>query len=42
MVSLSYRSFSNYIVEDNLVGLRGFLENRHVVVDDRDEVSTLL
>lgn len=39
MVSLSYRTFANYIVEDNLVGLRVFLENRHVVVDDRDEVS---
>lgn len=39
MVSLSYRSFANFIVEDNLVGLRCFLENRHVVVDDRDEVS---
>jgi hypothetical protein len=38
MVSLSYRTFANYIVEDNLVGLRVFLENRHVVVDDRDEV----
>jgi|688.fasta_scaffold704351_2 hypothetical protein len=39
MVSLSYRTFANYIVEDNLAGLRVFLENRHVVVDDRDEVS---
>ena len=41
MVSLSYRTFANYIVEDNLVGLRVFLENRHVVVDDRDEVNSL-
>jgi len=38
MVSLSYRSLANYILEDNLIGLRGFLENRHVVIDDRDEV----
>nr|CAG4641467.1 EOG090X019S [Eurycercus lamellatus] len=37
MVSLSYRPLANFIVEDNLVGLRGFLENRHVVIDDRDE-----
>lgn len=39
MVSLSYRTFANYIVEDNLIGLRVFLENRHVVVDDRNEVK---
>lgn len=39
MVSLSYRSLANFIVDDNLLGLRGFLENRHVVVDDRDDVS---
>lgn len=38
-MSLSYRTFANYIVEDNLIGLRVFLENRHVVVDDRNEVK---
>lgn len=38
-MSLSYRSLSNFILEDDLVGLRGFLDNRHVVVDDRDDVS---
>lgn len=42
MVSLSYRSFENFILDDNLVGLRGFLDNRHVVVDDRDDVSLTL
>lgn len=39
MVSLSYRSLANYILEDNLIGFRGFLENRHVAVDDRDDVK---
>ena len=39
MVSLSYRALANYILEDDLSGLSGFLENRHVGVDDRDDVS---
>ena len=38
MVSLSYRSLVNFVVEDNLIGFRGFLDNRNVVIDDRDEV----
>lgn len=38
MVSLSYRPLANYISEENLVGLRNFLDNRKPQVDDRDEV----
>ncbi|KAK6637747.1 hypothetical protein RUM44_008169 [Polyplax serrata] len=37
MVSLSYRPLANYISEENLVGLRNFLDNRKPQVDDRDE-----
>lgn len=40
MVSLNYRSLANYIVEDNLVGLRGYLESNHPGIDDRDDVSS--
>lgn len=39
MVSLSYKQLANFILEDNFASFRGFLENRHVVVDDRDEVN---
>lgn len=39
MVSLCYRALHNYISENNLEGLQGFLENRRVLVDDRDDVS---
>ena len=42
MVSLSYRTLANFIFDDNLSGFRGLLENRHVVVDDRDEVNDWL
>lgn len=38
MVSLCYRALHNYISENNLEGLQGFLENRRVLVDDRDDV----
>ncbi|XP_026807360.1 kinase D-interacting substrate of 220 kDa B-like isoform X5 [Rhopalosiphum maidis] len=37
MVSLCYRALHNYISENNLEGLQGFLENRRVLVDDRDD-----
>lgn len=39
MVSLCYRALHNYISENNLEGLQGFLENRRVLVDDRDDVK---
>ena len=38
-MSLNYRSLANYIIEDNLVGLRGYLESNHPGIDDRDDVS---
>lgn len=41
MVSLCYRALHNYISENNLEGLQGFLENRRVLVDDRDDVSPI-
>ncbi|XP_050529319.1 kinase D-interacting substrate of 220 kDa B-like [Daktulosphaira vitifoliae] len=37
MVSLCYRALHNYISENNLEGLQGFLDNRRVLVDDRDD-----
>ncbi|XP_054258040.1 kinase D-interacting substrate of 220 kDa B isoform X3 [Macrosteles quadrilineatus] len=43
MVSLCYRTLLQYITDDNLPGLQNFLENKRVVVDDRDEnASTVL
>lgn len=42
MVSLCYRALHNYISENNLEGLQGFLENRRVLVDDRDDVRYYL
>lgn len=41
MVSLAYRSLANFVVEDNLIGLRAYLENRNVTIDERDEVRLL-
>ncbi|XP_071870721.1 ankyrin repeat-rich membrane spanning isoform X1 [Bombus fervidus] len=37
MVSLCYRSLASYITDDNLAGLQNFLENKRVLIDDRDE-----
>ncbi|XP_012246388.2 kinase D-interacting substrate of 220 kDa B isoform X2 [Bombus impatiens] len=37
MVSLCYRSLASYITDDNLAGLQSFLENKRVLIDDRDE-----
>ncbi|XP_076680396.1 ankyrin repeat-rich membrane spanning isoform X3 [Andrena cerasifolii] len=37
MVSLCYRNLASYITDDNLAGLQNFLENKKVLVDDRDE-----
>ncbi|KAJ1531607.1 hypothetical protein ONE63_000279 [Megalurothrips usitatus] len=37
MVSFSHRTLVNYIRDDNLNALQGFLENKRAVVDDRDE-----
>lgn len=37
MVSLCYRTLLSYITDDNLPGLQTFLENKRVIVDDRDE-----
>ncbi|XP_021938085.1 kinase D-interacting substrate of 220 kDa isoform X3 [Zootermopsis nevadensis] len=37
MVSLCFRSLVNYITDDNLAGLKIFLENKRVQIDDRDE-----
>ena len=35
------KSLTALILEDNLEGLRGFLENRNVNVDERDDVRLL-
>ncbi|XP_034241377.1 kinase D-interacting substrate of 220 kDa B isoform X3 [Thrips palmi] len=37
MVSFSHRTLVNYIRDENLHALQGFLENKRAVVDDRDE-----
>ncbi|XP_052119643.1 kinase D-interacting substrate of 220 kDa B isoform X5 [Frankliniella occidentalis] len=37
MVSFSHRTLVNYIRDDNINALQGFLENKRAVVDDRDE-----
>ncbi|KAK3930848.1 Kinase D-interacting substrate of 220 kDa [Frankliniella fusca] len=37
MVSFSHRTLVNYIRDDNISALQGFLENKRAVVDDRDE-----
>ncbi|XP_039292583.1 kinase D-interacting substrate of 220 kDa B [Nilaparvata lugens] len=37
MVSLCYRALFNYIQDDNIIGLQTYLENKRVLVDDRDE-----
>ncbi|XP_046681629.1 kinase D-interacting substrate of 220 kDa B isoform X2 [Homalodisca vitripennis] len=37
MVSLCYRSLLHFVTEDNLPGLQNFLENKRVLVDDKDE-----
>ncbi|XP_075221124.1 ankyrin repeat-rich membrane spanning isoform X1 [Lycorma delicatula] len=37
MVSLCYRTLLNFISDDNLVALQSYLENKRVLVDDRDE-----
>lgn len=39
MASLCYRTLFTYITEDDLQGLRSYLENKRILVDDRDEVS---
>ncbi|KAJ8917768.1 hypothetical protein NQ315_010674 [Exocentrus adspersus] len=40
MVSLCFRSLSDYINNDNLQGLQSFLENKQVQIDDKDENGT--
>lgn len=42
MVSLCFRSLVNYITDDNLAGLKNFLENKRVQIDDRDEVRLFI
>ncbi|XP_014273864.1 kinase D-interacting substrate of 220 kDa isoform X5 [Halyomorpha halys] len=37
MASLCYRNLFTYITEDDLQGLRSYLENKRVLVDDKDE-----
>ncbi|RZF42902.1 hypothetical protein LSTR_LSTR003618 [Laodelphax striatellus] len=37
MVSLCYRALFNYIQDDNIIGLQTYLDNKRVLVDDRDE-----
>lgn len=38
MVSLCYQNLLHYVTEDNLPGLQNFLENKRILVDDKDEV----
>ncbi|XP_071446780.1 kinase D-interacting substrate of 220 kDa B [Hetaerina americana] len=40
MASITFRSIVGFIQEDNLQGLQNFLENKRVLVDDRDENGT--
>ncbi|XP_018570623.1 kinase D-interacting substrate of 220 kDa B isoform X3 [Anoplophora glabripennis] len=40
MVSLCFRSLTDYINNDNLQGLQSFLENKQVQIDDKDENGT--
>jgi hypothetical protein len=37
---LSFRAITEFIKSDNLQGLKVFLENRHINVEDKDEVRT--
>ncbi|CAG9821942.1 unnamed protein product [Phaedon cochleariae] len=37
MVSLCFKSLTNFINDDNIQGLQSFLENKQVQVDDKDE-----
>lgn len=40
MVSLCYRSLAGFIVDNNLQALHAFLENKQILIDDRDEVCS--
>ncbi|KAK9889799.1 hypothetical protein WA026_007172 [Henosepilachna vigintioctopunctata] len=40
MLSLCFRSLETYINDDNLQGLRSFLENKQVQIEDKDENGT--
>ncbi|XP_046390035.1 kinase D-interacting substrate of 220 kDa B isoform X2 [Ischnura elegans] len=40
MASITFRSIVGFIQEDNLQGLQNFLDNKRVLVDDRDENNT--
>lgn len=40
MVSLTNRALVSFISDDNYSGLQHLLDNRRVVVDDRDEVGS--
>ncbi|KAL3268833.1 hypothetical protein HHI36_007925 [Cryptolaemus montrouzieri] len=40
MLSLCFRSLETYINDNNLQGLRSFLENKQVQIEDRDENGT--
>ncbi|XP_044755573.1 kinase D-interacting substrate of 220 kDa B isoform X5 [Coccinella septempunctata] len=40
MLSLCFRSLETYINDDNLDGLRAFLENKQVQIEDRDDNGT--
>lgn len=42
MVSLCFRSLVGFVNEDNLQGLQSFLENKQIVIDDKDEVSAVV
>lgn len=42
MGTLGYRALLQYIESNDLNGLKTFLDTRHILVDDRDEVSTFL
>ncbi|XP_045472917.1 kinase D-interacting substrate of 220 kDa B isoform X2 [Harmonia axyridis] len=40
MLSLCFRSLETYINDDNLAGLRSFLENKQVQIEDKDDNGT--
>ena len=39
VMSVSYQSLANFIVEDNLSGLGDYLDNNYLGIDDRNDVS---